>query len=714
MPSNVILRMKDSWLDNEFVPYEGAELPHIYRTLFQLQFLPQVKPEKVYVNDDLLHTFLQPVAHFDFTLMPTKPLLTVTVHYTIEEEAHEALFHITVDPALLPSAGYLEQLRDQYLLWQQKVQDYVDVYGESEIELAEFYSDEDWQVSFKQLQDRLKIDDPDAIWFYVFRKEITLHLQQILRKPKVKLTTEEMLVNAAELDVITPRTIQHFMKDTTTWAKSTMARPVPQQLLKEVHEESIDIYENRFIYTFADQLEREMRKVIKELKDNVLTIQTILASNELKIELDILRFDAELESMQLLEYEELFSQALSQLTGLYNLVRKTIKTFRGLKFIQGYVVPNQVLLYNKDYGTLYRFYNHYMRAMMDKTFKLNDSIDYQTYYADEVLFTMLHQLQQEGFVHDGPLTLKLGEELNAYIFSKEAVTFSLHHAQFGVKLTIERSGQKITVTVQHEQTKKVEVSRFLPTLFQLHKYVTEAQIEALYTYTEQSVFIENKNKRKELITNVQMPTVMVVYPAKTKDDYFKAMPYEKLHLVMTLGTNFISAEKFQAFGAMKYGVFPYSTADFNKQLFKRFIRLQLYKIGVQSFCFMCGADGHETNEGEYVCGNPLCRCEWGTRTCKCGAPLYKMQKKSMKDDVYLTEEQQLAAQTKSDVNWLFEKENINATMGLNNLCENAHLGTSFFTVCANCGDCQQQSKAHRICKRCDAMQRTTCNLEVSP
>ena len=559
----------------------------------------------------------------------------------------------------------------------------------------------------------------------MLRKEITAHLQQILRKPKVKLESEEYLVNASELDFITPRTIQHFMKDTTTWAKSTLNRPMPQQLLKEINEESIDIYENRFIFTFSFHLERSIRRTLKELKDYLHTINSKLKSNELQIELDILKFDAEFEMVELLNYQELFLEVESQLKVLYNLVRHVIKEFKGIKKIQGYIVPNQVLLYNKDYGTLYRYYNKYMKHDKSKQKKLNDCVDFQTYYTDEVFLNVISNLLDLGYESTKPIRFKMNAILEEYIFTKEAMQFTFVHQEQEVEIIVIRQPCFYSATPKfevHLQIRRLNfedniILKLIPTLVQFHKYATNESINRLYEYplSTRDPIVAKSKKAQEMAAQIQSSSTFVVYPAFSEEDYYKKIPYEQLHQLFTLGTNFIDSAKFQAYGTMKFGMLPFTSSDMSKLMFRRLIRLQLFKLGVRTHCFMCGEKGNilpnVTNE-DYICSNPKCKCEWGVRSCsECGTPIYKMQKKKSNENDFLTEEEQQEFLNKSDLEWLIDRENINATMALANLCENANLGTSFFTICPNCGDCKQKSKMGRICRRCDAKARCT-NMQI--
>src|SRR4051812_41546238 len=102
-----------------------------------------------------------------------------------------------------------------------------------------------------------------------------------------------------------------------------------------------------------------------------------MKSNRIQVELDILKIEAELENIDLASYQFLFDEVYGQLKTLHSLVRQVVKSFRGLRKLHGYIAPNQVLLYNKDYRTLYKYYNEHMKKGDQKEQKLHDCIDFQ-------------------------------------------------------------------------------------------------------------------------------------------------------------------------------------------------------------------------------------------------------------------------------------------------------------------------------------------------
>lgn len=706
MQNSVRLLYRDRWREQQFSLYE-YETVYLHRAQFCLQVEPTVTLQQLHINGEVFHTFDAFVQSYTFSFTAVKPHSTVHVSYSEDGEQQECTFLVDAHKALLPTDGSLKRLEQYFQQWQREVFNYVEERDAKKIELGAFYTNEDWAVTLQQLKSKLQTNDARALWYYVFCRDIVQHLQAVLRKPKVTLISEEQLVNASELDIITPATITHFMKDTTTWARSSVGRPMPQQLLKEVHEESINVYENRFIYTFVFHLEREMRPFLKELRQQLSTIRHKKAANTRQIALNILREAAELENLSLEEYEQFFEEAYRQLKSLYNLVRQAVKTFRSLKLLGGHVQANQVLLYNKNYNMLYRLYNQYMRTALQAKKKQSYTIDYERYYIDEVFFTMVYQLQQEGFYHDGPPQIDLHDDITVYPFADTvSLTFTYEHAP--ITVTITRT-HIITYVFEHvtEQTRHEII--FVPALISFEQNVESQHIDALYAFHDQvdePTDDKKKRKKKRQPNARKQRDIFVVYPAGSAEHYNDNIRYEHIHRVVTLGTNFIEPAHFEQFGNMKYGVFPYMMSATPQQIFKRFIRLQLARLNVHTHCFLCGAEGQKHGEeGDYTCSNIKCGSEWGTRTCQCGAPLYKMLKRSKMDDVYVTEAQEAELREQSDVNWLFGKETINAQMALTNICENANLGTSFFTICPNCGDCKQQSKQGRICRRCDALER---------
>ncbi|HEO8419800.1 TPA: DUF2357 domain-containing protein [Yersinia enterocolitica] len=704
MPNKVKLWLRNRWNQDEYRLFdEGEKIETIYQFDFKLTW-EDIIPHKLKVNQFLLHTFFEEEASYEFTLSLVRPITFLTLEFEEQQEIQQVSFSISANTQLLPAQDTLDQLQKLYQEWRDNCIVAAETYGTKEIEFADFHTDKSWESLFRQFKNRLGISHKDAIWYYHYRKEITSHLQQILRKPKVRLETEELLVNAAELNLITPKTVQHFMKDTTTWAKSTVNRPVPQKLLKEINEESIDVHENRFVFTFAYRLEIEIRRTLKELRNHLNTIDLKMKSNTIQVELDILKVEAELENIDLESYQVLFDDLYKQLKTLHGLVRQVVKSFKGLRKLNGYIAPNQVLLYNKDYRTLFKYYNEHMKKGDQKEQKLHDCIDFQTYYADEVFINTIAYLLEMNYTPTQPIKLRMNNHLEDYIFTRDKMTVSFTNNQ-GIEITVvrkqfanfEESKFEIVLTVRRIDTNEKVSVKLIPTLVQFQQQVSDEQIKALYQYTTED-----------------SDATFIVYPS-TKEDYDKKMPYEQLHQVLTLGMNFIESDMFQQYGTMKYGVFPFSQSDFSKNVFKRLIRLQLFKLNVRSYCFICGEIGDVLKEGngeeEYICSNYECRCEWGVRLCNCGTPIYKMQKKSAKDGEILSAEKQDEFMKKSDLDWIFDQENKNASMALANLCENAHLGNSFFAICPNCGDCKHESKQGRICKRCDAKQRCSSKLE---
>lgn len=691
MHNNIQLWARNRWKQVGFLPVEDIAYP-LYCTDFRITF-HDCTPQLIKWNQQLLHTFLTPTLHYDFTLTTTKNVNFLQIFYEIDGEIFQESMTIQAVDDALPTNDYIEFLQQEYRSWYDAFQ----VIAENdvrEIDFEDFYDDIDDKKRFSHFKNQLETNE--AYWFYQQSQQILQYLQTILQRPKVKLDTHDELVKASEIDIVTPKTVQHFMKNTTTWAQMTVGRPMPAQLLKEVIEESFDVYENRFVFTFAYRLEKLLRKTIKQIKDQLNAIEAKMVSNEFQINLNILKGIAIDENQHMMMHQQFFEQAEKKLKQVHHLTRKVLQLFKELRLIHGSVRPNQVLLYNEDYNRLYKMYRDHFKANIGDEQKLHDQLDMHMYYVDEVFLNVLSFLQRMDYVPDRPLKFKLNDRLEQYIFTTEAITFTLIRNNVAIDVTrqqcasFDESRYEIVLKVRRLDQQVSQVIRLIPTLVQFMKPTTDKLISQLYQYPKEYSF--------------------VVYPAISKGDYDKQMPYEQLHQILSLGTNFINGDMFQQYGQMKQGVFPLTQSILSQQIFERLIRLQLFKLGIRQTCFMCGASGIQLAENEYRCSNDDCRCEWGIRKCKCGAAIYKMQKKT-KDIHFLSPEEELIAREKSDVDWLFEQESKYAKMTLANLCENAHAANNFFAICPNCGCCEKESQNGRICKRCDAKDRCQTVIE---
>ncbi|AVK85011.1 hypothetical protein C3943_16395 [Lysinibacillus sp. B2A1] len=692
MQDSVQLLYKNRWLQEAYLSYKGEHLDHPYQYDFRLTWGAQCIPQKVRINNQILHTFFDDRHIYEFTLPFMQPIVTVELQYILDKEILYESFNIIGTKTFKVVPEMLHDVQTLYRDWKDNFKTAYDIYEEKYIEFADFYTKKEKQDLWSQLKKELEeCGEHSPYWFYHYRQDILKHLQFITRKPKLKLESEHYLVNAEELDVVTPQTVQYFMKDTTTWRRTTLNRPVPQQLLKESYIESLDVHENRFVFTFAYMLEKNVRQFLKLLREHIQNIQREMNNTNSLIELNILREEAEWKKLDVEQYLEFFNCVYRQMKPLHALLREALRLFRGLQKLHGYIQPNQVLLYNRDYKTLYKLYNEFLNKGEPKEQKWHDHIDYQTYYVDSVFIDILQMIVETKLftVASEPLKLPIGDYLDDYIFPRKDMVVEFTHSDVLLRVTrvqnenFEAERSVILLEMIRHDINKVITYRLVPTFVQFHEGLSKAELEGLYKYPVNGV------------------STFIIHPSK-EEDYSKQLTYNELHRLFNLGMNFLEDEHYEQFGNMKYGAF--SSAVNMAENIKRLLRLQLFTLGVRHVCFICGNHGNaikqQKGEEEYVCSNVRCKVEWGVRCCsKCGTEIYKMQKKI--EATFLTEEQIEEITAKRDIAWLLDAEKRNGDFALANFCENAHLGNNFFAICPNCGDCQQKTKKNRLCRRCD-------------
>lgn len=128
------------------------------------------------------------------------------------------------------------------------------------IKLSEIYT----AVS-NELTEKTKISD-DMI------KEILKALPKIkaiCSKPRMGLTTIEILQDTAKTKRTNHHTIKHLASNSEQWKAVLLGEIIPKKLLSEIGEDYISIYENRFFKKAIDDLTRFVRKEYAKFNSNI-------------------------------------------------------------------------------------------------------------------------------------------------------------------------------------------------------------------------------------------------------------------------------------------------------------------------------------------------------------------------------------------------------------------------------------------------------------
>ena len=100
-------------------------------------------------------------------------------------------------------------------------------------------------------------------------------------RPRNNLIADLLKVPVSRAKRIPQRAASHLAAHPEDWAQPTLSGPRPHRILSEVAEESLDIFENRFMARLIDQCDRYLLSRIRELRRLVLLYKDVLDIKEL-------------------------------------------------------------------------------------------------------------------------------------------------------------------------------------------------------------------------------------------------------------------------------------------------------------------------------------------------------------------------------------------------------------------------------------------------
>jgi hypothetical protein len=685
-------------VDQREKPFEYASL-YLFRLVWK-----DVEPRRIFVNELLYEIFDDQLGRqgtYSFYLSQVKPKSKIIVEYIDDEGTLlKDSFFLSFHEHFFASDVFIEQqLQPLIGKWKQIARN-MQVEGKKEVSYQELER-KDWRDELEEIL----MDHP----IFEEQKIIIGLLEQVCKQPKKQLTGKERLVHVSELDRVTPQTMEYFMREPSTWDYVPLQQPRPNRVMKEEIEESLDLYENRFIVTFIQLAIDIIISRQKSLEKKKSMAQSRIKSMDTRISYDIMAGYALSEKDELVTYEEMYDEEITALRAYKNKLRVFRNSFKELRPIEGYVRPNQVLVYDKNYAPLFRIYQRIKEIDSKKNKYEKEDVDFLSYYTDSLFFSYLQVLKKLGFENNEDLVMPISNDIEDYPFSRDEVTFRFSHEEkdqpYYVEITRHSleagatTGHQIQMKFCNETTGVSSKISIFPSVIAWNGLVEQTELQKIYHH------LPFEQEEEELVSSMLAHTT-------GSNEFGSLIPYQSAHYLINLGANFINPDDWEAFGYFKKGMLPQIPGDeFSERAFTRLVHIHLFVLGFRDRCLVCDSEGESLDinntEEAYRCSNPQCNMEWGISSCSsCHSAMLKMQKK-IKGDVEQEEESELDKLT--DMGWILEQEQKNAGLTLSNMCENHYRGNSFFAICPNCGQCQHENRKHKYCRRCDA--KHSCLVE---
>jgi ribosomal protein S27AE len=214
------------------------------------------------------------------------------------------------------------------------------------------------------------------------------HLIKITEKPHSFIKTYEDKVNVSTAKRINNKAISHLSRDSNDWFARTFLTVIPKNILSDINEETVDLYENRFIVTLIDRILEivinkriEYDKIFEELNND--RIQNKLMNrgyiprqnNGNEISKKILR-----NKKNQLQNNSSFEEILDVKNQLLSLEKK-IKgmkqsqlyyELRKCRRVQNPIQKTNILLFDPRYNAAYRLWEYLDKNISEEVIEIDE------------------------------------------------------------------------------------------------------------------------------------------------------------------------------------------------------------------------------------------------------------------------------------------------------------------------------------------------------
>lgn len=301
-------------------------------------------------------------------------------------------------------------------------------------------------------------------------KKVLPFIQRIVEKPRSFIESREEKVPVETAKRISHNAIMHLGRDSNDWHARTFLTVKPKNIISDINEETIDLYENRFVKTLIDRILSciTQRRIKLENMYNRVEDRTILEVVGGETRNDYFRYEA--ESDQLLktlakdEEPSMAASFSSQLRKEIDDVKSLEKKVINLKYSEFYNVlrkcrkvanpisKTNIIMFDQNYNRCYKLWEYLNIQHEEEDFSLDEAERkaMDDYYFAYVVFNVIASMRNSGY-----------EENNNphIIFKNYQLTFSTfalwEKNSVRIKMSVDPLAKKITLALLLDEVKDV-------------------------------------------------------------------------------------------------------------------------------------------------------------------------------------------------------------------------------------------------------------------
>ncbi len=588
------------------------------------------------------------------------------------------------------------------------------------------------------------------------RAELSELFDQVLKSPLCRLIDEKQLVDPGEIQRVSPATVDYFIRHPETWHMRSRLRPRPVKLLDDRTEEDFDVYENRFVVHFLEELRLRLEQLVSRDKLAVSERELRVAESVRRINLGL--FEQRQDSLDALVRESAYVRHnLEDMQRFRNtaLRLRDAPMFARVRSLSSAPRANTTLLIHPVYGRLYEIYQQInQEAFAHKRLQWLEEAqrtDLHSIYLGYCFLIVLRALRSVHFDLAGAASLPIfrGDRAAPLEFSNLAQPRHLvlrHRFRPRAQVTVSLQpladliqDQALVLEFSYRPTgTSAEPSKAIvwlvpePTWWgdtSLDRADKVAALNDLYerllalhpssesAMAKKSKAEQRRRRRGEIEATKALYSVILLHPT-SPSDFDDRLDYMDIRHLLNQGDNLVSQADYKKFGGYAVGVLPIYPSDEGRGSeigagsqdaemrsllrLQRLIRVQLFRVGLDDLCWNCfgtaQASEMATGRKQFACSNSRCRLRWGEVMCpRCGHRYVKMKFPSAG-----TRKLPIAsAGGETPVAAVMIAEALEGRLAVSSVCESLEHADDFWAICPYCGHCEKEA-ASPSCQRCQA------------
>lgn len=450
-------------------------------------------------------------------------------------------------------------------------------------------------------------------------KKVLPNLHRIIEKPRSFIKSLEGKVPVETAKRINCKAISHLSRDSNDWYARTFIAVKPKNIVSDLYEETIELYENRFVITLIERILDYIVAKRQKLEDLLDRMETELAT--MFVESDYKTEYVRLSSNNTLLHSILGNQSYGLNGGFFEQVRKSTEDVRSLerkikvlkrsefystlrkcRRIHNPVQKTNILMFDQNYNKCYKLWELFNNQHKDDQFVLDekDRFFLEQYYILYCLCIVVSTIVNMGFI----------ERSNAKIsFNGESISIGKQlvfiQNEDMLALNFDNSNSNIVVDYCNDIEKNKWNTFIIKPNYTDFEGVSRADVDKITSSIINELVIDNKKKNT---ISGQYALVSMDINRCSEANEFSEKVYRRFY---NIGDNYSEKEaNLEQLAHYKTGMLIISPDDlrFNFLRIGRLINSHIIRSkkfsDFKRKCPLCGSETiKETSENDLICYN---------------------------------------------------------------------------------------------------------------